>query len=75
MNKAEFLENWKPSYMGGEQWLHLADARRRFESDLDALLKEEAVEFGKHSCSEKDISKQRDIEWNEFYDNWKQLNK
>ena len=45
------------------------------ESDLDALLKEEAVEFGKHSCSEKDISKQRDIEWNEFYDNWKQLNK
>ena len=46
--KAEFLENWKPSYMGGGQWLHLADARRRFESDLDALLKEEAGKLIKH---------------------------
>ena len=62
MTKAEFIEKWKPAI----EWF----AEPIFKSDLDALLKQHAIEFAKHSCTESDTSEQRDKEWNEWYTEW-----
>jgi len=67
--RAEFIEKWEPSY--NSDWLHLFDARRRFESDLDALLKE--VARGGYANGWLD-SDERDIEQC-FEDYWNRPNK
>jgi len=60
MNKAEFLDKHRAgNYLINDE----------FESDLDALLKEHAVEFAKHTWNPiGGISSA-----NRIYDEWKQL--